>query len=76
MLVSGRLLESRGAVIPGLSAAGLARAAVRGAWSLERWPSEPLPWAAKPMLGAAHRGSLPPRPVNAGPTSRCSRARS
>jgi hypothetical protein len=32
MLVSGRLLESRGAVIPGLSAAGLARGAVRRAW--------------------------------------------
>jgi hypothetical protein len=33
MLVSGRLLETRGAVIPGLSATGLAEPAVRRAWS-------------------------------------------
>lgn len=33
MLVSGRLLASRGAVIPGLSATGLAEAAVRRAWA-------------------------------------------
>ena len=33
MLVSGRLLGSRGAVIPGLSAAGLSEAAVRRAWA-------------------------------------------
>jgi hypothetical protein len=33
MLVSGRLLESRGAVIPGLSATGLSEPAVRRAWA-------------------------------------------
>jgi hypothetical protein len=33
MLVSGRLLGSRGAVIPGLSAAGLSEPAVRRAWA-------------------------------------------
>jgi hypothetical protein len=33
MLVSGRLLEARGAVIPALSACGLAEAAVRRAWA-------------------------------------------
>jgi hypothetical protein len=33
MLVSGRLLEARGAVIPGLSACGLPAAAVRRAWA-------------------------------------------
>ena len=33
MLVSGRLLETRGAVIPGLSATGLSEPAVRRAWA-------------------------------------------
>src|SRR5687768_17964792 len=33
MLVSGRLLETRGAVIPGLSALGLSEPAVRRAWA-------------------------------------------
>src|SRR5262244_3903421 len=33
MLLSGRLLLSRGAVIPGLAALGLATAAVRRAWA-------------------------------------------
>src|SRR5438128_1476020 len=33
MLLSGRLLESRGAVIPGLAALGLPAAAVRRAWA-------------------------------------------
>src|SRR5205809_5563393 len=33
MLLSGRLLLSRGAVIPGLAALGLAEAAVRRAWA-------------------------------------------
>ena len=33
MLVSGRLLETRGAVIPGLSAVGLSEPAVRRAWA-------------------------------------------
>ena len=33
MLVSGRLLETRGAVIPGLSTLGLSEAAVRRAWA-------------------------------------------
>lgn len=33
MLLSGRLLQSRGAVIPGLAACGLSDAAVRRAWA-------------------------------------------
>lgn len=33
MLVSGRLLAARGAVIPGLDACGLSRQAVRRAWA-------------------------------------------
>ena len=33
MLLSGRLLRSRGAVIPGLAALGLATEAVRRAWA-------------------------------------------
>ena len=33
MLLSGRLLLSRGAVMPGLAALGLAEAAVRRAWA-------------------------------------------
>ena len=33
MLLSGRLLQSRGAVIPGLAACGLSAAAVRRAWA-------------------------------------------
>ena len=33
MLVSGRLLGARGAVIPGLSATGLSESAVRRAWA-------------------------------------------
>jgi hypothetical protein len=36
MLVSGRLLAARGAVIPGLDACGLARRAVRRAWARQR----------------------------------------
>jgi len=45
MLVSGRLLGSRGAVIPGLSATGLPDAAVRRAWAAlgqGRWTSAEL----------------------------------
>ena len=45
MLVSGRLLTTRGAVIPGLDACGLSRRAVRRAWAaLGRgdWTSERL----------------------------------
>jgi hypothetical protein len=45
MLVSGRLLGSRGAVIPGLSATGLEAAAVRRAWAAlgqGRWTSAGL----------------------------------
>jgi hypothetical protein len=42
MLLSGRLLLSRGAVIPGLAALGLAEAAVRRAWAAlayGKWPA-------------------------------------
>jgi len=45
MLVSGRLLETRGAVIPGLSACGLPERAVRRAWAAlgqGDWTSEDL----------------------------------
>jgi hypothetical protein len=45
MLVSGRLLATRGAVIPGLSAAGLDRGGVRRAWGAlgqGRWTSATL----------------------------------
>lgn len=45
MLVSGRLLATRGAVIPGLSGAGLAAPAVRRAWAAlgqGRWTSRAL----------------------------------
>ena len=45
MLVSGRLLASRGAVIPGLDACGLSRRAVRRAWAAlghGHWTSERL----------------------------------
>ena len=45
MLVSGRLLETRGAVVPGLSLLGLSAPAVRRAWAAlgqGRWPSTTL----------------------------------
>jgi hypothetical protein len=45
MLVSGRLLATRGAVIPGLDACGLSRQAVRRAWAAlgtGAWTSEHL----------------------------------
>lgn len=45
MLISGRLLESRGAVIPGLAALGLSPPAVRRAWAAfayGHWETTPL----------------------------------
>src|SRR5258707_10048214 len=50
MLVSGRLLATRGAVIPGLDACGLSRRAVRRAWAAlgqGDWARQRLlaPWA-------------------------------
>jgi hypothetical protein len=45
MVVSGRLLTTRGAVIPGLDACGLSRRAVRRAWAAlgtGDWTSEHL----------------------------------
>ena len=45
MLLSGRLLQSRGAVIPGLAAFGLSDAAVRRAWAAlayGRWHTSTL----------------------------------
>jgi len=45
MLLSGRLLQSRGAVIPGLADFGLSAAAVRRAWAAlayGRWRTAPL----------------------------------
>jgi len=52
MLLSGRLLQSRGAVIPGLVDFGLSAAAVRRAWAARaygRWRTAPL-LAAWPRL--------------------------
>lgn len=52
MLVSGRLLTTRGAVIPGVSACGLARGAVRRAWAAlgqGDWTSARLLGVAKVM---------------------------
>jgi len=46
MLVSGRLLEARGAVIPGLSACGLPERAVRRAWAALGQGD----WAIGPLL--------------------------
>ena len=47
MLVSGRLLETRGAVIPGLSATGLSEPAVRRAWAALGQGS----WSSDELLG-------------------------
>src|SRR6187402_2016669 len=46
-LVSGRLLETRGAVIPGLSAAGVPEPAVRRAWAALRYGG----WTSAGLLG-------------------------
>ena len=51
MLVSGRLLESRGAVIPGLSAVGLSEPAVRRAWAALGQGG----WSSIELLGAWRR---------------------
>jgi hypothetical protein len=48
MLLSGRLLLSRGAVIPGLAALGLAEAAVRRAWAALAYGT----WYAAQLLAA------------------------
>jgi hypothetical protein len=48
MLLSGRLLLSRGAVIPGLAALGLAEAAVRRAWAALAYGK----WHAAQLLAA------------------------
>src|SRR5215470_14122526 len=48
MLLSGRLLLSRGAVIPGLAALGLAEEAVRRAWAALAYGK----WQVAPMLAA------------------------
>src|SRR5262245_39921660 len=55
MLLSGRLLLSRGAVIPGLAALGLAEAAVRRAWAAlayGKWQVAPLLEAWEQLLQA------------------------
>ena len=48
MLVSGRLLETRGAVIPGLSLVGLSEPAVRRAWAALGQGD----WSSVELLGA------------------------
>ena len=61
MLLSGRLLLSRGAVIPGLAALGLAAAAVRRAWAAlayGQWHAAQLLEAWGPRSGG--RLSRPP----------------
>ena len=68
-LLSGRLLLSRGAVIPGLAALGLAEAAVRRAWAAlasGKWPAapwleawEPCVQHAKVVHAHAYRGYRP-----------------
>jgi hypothetical protein len=53
MLLSGRLLLSRGAVIPGLAALGLAEAAVRRAWAAlayGKWHAAQLLEAWEPFV--------------------------
>src|SRR5260221_6803383 len=62
MVVSGRLLTTRGAVIPGLDACGLSRRAVRRAWAAlgtRDWTSERLlaPWA--PLVADGGRWQTP-----------------
>jgi hypothetical protein len=51
MLVSGRLLETRGAVIPGLSAAGLPEPVVRRAWAALGQGD----WSSAELLGSWRR---------------------
>src|SRR5205823_5594304 len=48
MLLSGRWLQSRGAVIPGLAGLGLAAEAVRRSWAALAYGK----WHASPLLGA------------------------
>src|SRR4051794_31807560 len=81
LLASGRLLEARGAVIPGLAACGLSDRAVRRAWAtlgqgdwrsgalLTRWRS------MSPASGA--RACVPARrpTITAWPVRRCPRSR-
>src|SRR5258705_9806 len=62
MVVSGRLLTTRGAVIPGLDACGLSRRAVRRAWAARgtgAWTSGRLlaQWAR--LVGGEGRGQAP-----------------
>src|ERR1700757_1681937 len=55
-LLSGRLLLSRGAVIPGLAALGLAEAAVRRAWAAlasGAWHAAPVLEAWEPCVQTA-----------------------
>src|SRR2546429_6232337 len=69
MLVSGQLLATRGAVIPGLSACGLAERAVRRAWAAlgqGPWTSAALRARWAPLVAAgghwqpqAHRAPPP-----------------
>src|SRR5258708_28395914 len=78
MLVSGRLLATRGAVIPGLDACDLSRRAVRRAWAAlgqGAWTSERLlaQWAQLVRgeghwQGQTHDG-YPPAPAGLTPFS-------
>ncbi len=54
MLVSGQVLTTRGAVIPGLSACGLSERAVRRAWAALRQGD----WAISPLLARWQRQVL------------------
>ncbi len=69
MLLSGRLLAPRGAVIPGLSAAGLAAPAVRRAWAAlgpGRWTSAALlaAWRAVVTARAKDEQAVEPARVH------------
>jgi hypothetical protein len=51
MLLSGRLLQSRGAVLPGLAALGLAADAVRRCWAALAYGT----WPSSQLLGAGEQ---------------------
>src|SRR5258706_8597916 len=71
MVVSGRLLTTRGAVIPGLDACGLSRRAVRRAWAAlgpaGRDRARPLAQGARPGADEGRRQTRSPGGHHPGP---------
>src|SRR5215212_3124985 len=65
MLVSGRLLGSRGALLPGLSAAGLTDRQVRRAWAAVGAET----WTIEEVLGRGAARSSRPAPGSRTPTA-------